>query len=476
MITNYIEFDSTYRDRTQWPLPSEFEVLLSQSGRKSQLDAVDPVSTSTPITSWTSNNINANTQGTQLTGVIDSISGGNNIAGINRNDIFVITSSSGNLQHQEDYYKKLVFINTTIGERKMIDSYEYIGTDSGGTNDRAIVSFETKFGNTMSNGDAWEINDPSDVSNTSYPLFFVPNGRSGRNAYSGSILYNETLKQYRKITEYNSLTHVLRIETPNNPVVNWLTTHNYSIRKQKPLLNTNTTTVVSGNASNIVISGASSINNIYNGQFLRIQASSYGNNVVPPENESRRIISYDGGTATVRVSPPFSASPTAGSFIEIMSFSYDNLNPFTYSGSQLSHQEMVCYEIKMLNLTLPNKVLKTELGSRIAFYPYVYVELSNISGANAGSKNLIYSNNPNSTRMIFRSAINDISNSERTAFVKLSGDDAGQILKFKPNDNLKFAVYLSNGELYQTIDPEYYSPSSPNQEIQISVLFSIKRL
>ena len=41
----YIEVDSTYRNRLEWPNPAEFEMLISQTGRKDRNNAVDPVST-----------------------------------------------------------------------------------------------------------------------------------------------------------------------------------------------------------------------------------------------------------------------------------------------------------------------------------------------------------------------------------------------------------------------------------------------
>ena len=44
--TRYIEIDSTYRNRTDWPLPANFEIRLAQSGTKGKLDALDPVSLS----------------------------------------------------------------------------------------------------------------------------------------------------------------------------------------------------------------------------------------------------------------------------------------------------------------------------------------------------------------------------------------------------------------------------------------------
>ena len=67
--TRYLEIDSTYRDRILWPLAGQFEIPISQSGRKSIDTAVDPVSLSVPEIAWTSNNFDS-ANGVQLAGTI----------------------------------------------------------------------------------------------------------------------------------------------------------------------------------------------------------------------------------------------------------------------------------------------------------------------------------------------------------------------------------------------------------------------
>jgi len=169
----------------------------------------------------------------------------------------------------------------------------------------------------------------------------------------------------------------------------------------------------------------------------------------------------------------------AGSTLQfacILPFSYDNLNPFVYTGSLVSQQDMVCYEIELLNLVLPNAVLAVAGGGNIAYYPYVYVELSNVSATGAHLKNILYSNNPNSTRVLFRAAIDDVPNPLNSTFIKIDGDGAVQTIKFKPNDNLRFRVTMQYGQTFQTTLDEWFSPSMPNPTAQISAYFSLKRL
>jgi len=160
----------------------------------------------------------------------------------------------------------------------------------------------------------------------------------------------------------------------------------------------------------------------------------------------------------------------------LLQFSNDNMNPFVYTGSLVSQQELVCYEVELLNLVLPNSELAVDKGAFIAFYPYVYVELRNVDASGGGLKNIIYSNNPSSTSMLFRAAIDDVPNPINSTFIKIDGDGAVQTIKFKPNDNLHFSVHMPNGELFRTTLTENYSPHEPNPRNQISAYFSLKRV
>lgn len=91
--------------------------------------------------------------------------------------------------------------------------------------------------------------------------------------------------------------------------------------------------------------------------------------------------------------------------INICSFDKEVAQPLSYNGSIVSQNQTVCYEISLLNITLPNVPLLT--GSRLAFYPYVYVEISNVTAPSKASTSIIYSNNPNSKRAVFIAPILD---------------------------------------------------------------------
>jgi len=162
--------------------------------------------------------------------------------------------------------------------------------------------------------------------------------------------------------------------------------------------------------------------------------------------------------------------------LEILQFDRDSNVPLNYTGSTVSQNQMVCYEIELISLILPNKPLDNNIGGLIAFYPYLYVELSNVSAPSSGMKGIIYSNNPNANRALFRVGIDDTPTPEISAFIKVDGNGAVQTVKFKPNDNLYFRVYLQNGELFQTQTKDTIPPLEPDVFVQISAEFSIKRL
>ena len=211
-------------------------------------------------------------------------------------------------------------------------------------------------------------------------------------------------------------------------------------------------------------------------------------NLIPPIGE-QRVISYSINfidsanlkpTLLINVYPSLSTDPYDGgskNYVgEILFFSYDNFNPFNYIGSLVSQQEMVCYEIELVNLIIPNNILQVSLGGLPAFYPYLYVELSNVSAAGANIRNSIYTNVPTATKATFRVPIDDIPQPEISTFIKIDGDGMVQTIKFKPNDNLFFSLFFYNGEIYNTITTKRYAPEPPEASCQISCMFSFRRL
>lgn len=468
MTTKYLEFDSTYRDRSKWPLPGEFEIPISQTGRKDINNALDPVSNSFPVVSWSGSNFNLSTNlSSSVTGTI--------INSTSSTGVYIISAPALTLQPTNGYYVNATITNTSLAiqSTRRITTYTFIGT---GALDRAEISIDIPFPDTFSVGNSIVINDPSDFTDTTNPFIFVPS--IGIFKYQGFYLFNETLNDYRIIKIFDKLT-CIAFFTASTPITAWSTGHNYCIRELLPTYNTLVSTppiLIPPVVNSTYMFYVSPSVNIKKGMFVRVLKGTFGV-PVSPDNECLRISDYSvvGAVGLISLSGNFSSVPSVGSSLEILDFSYDNLAPFVYNGSLVSQQECVCYEIKLTNLILPNQLLDNAYGTRIAYYPYVYVELSNTNNASAGN-NIIYSNNPNSTKMLFRAAVTDVNQPANTTFINLDSNTMTNTVKFKPNDSMKFSVKLSDGSIFKTIFSEKYSPSIPNPLIQISACFSIKRI
>jgi hypothetical protein len=154
----------------------------------------------------------------------------------------------------------------------------------------------------------------------------------------------------------------------------------------------------------------------------------------------------------------------------------DNYCPLSYNGSRVSTNQSVCYEIELINLILPNQTLASGAGGRAVYYPYLYVVFENVSAGTTRSSGLIMSNNPNSQKAMFRAIVDDTSTFLSSPFIKIDSDGMVQTVKFKPNDTFRFAVYHQNGELFKSAMSDTSSPDYPNPLVQISAVFSLKRL
>ena len=162
--------------------------------------------------------------------------------------------------------------------------------------------------------------------------------------------------------------------------------------------------------------------------------------------------------------------------IEYLQYTGDNLHPLNFTGTRVSQSQAVCYKIKLISITLPNLPLDNVIGGLISFYPYLYVELSNVNSPMRGNKGIIYSNNPNAKRALFKVNVSDTNTPIRSKFIKLRAGGSVQTVKFTPNDDLYFRVYLKDGTLFETQQKDTAPPLPPDFFVQISAQFEIDRV
>ena len=210
-------------------------------------------------------------------------------------------------------------------------------------------------------------------------------------------------------------------------------------------------------------------------------ASPYFNQPYTADTSACAVIRGDffdavGPTHVLVIEPFRNAFPAAGFEFNILPYTRDEVVPMNYTGSTVSQSQMVCYQMTLESITLPNVNIEVfGVGGIIAFYPFVYVEFRNVSAPSAGVNPLLYSNNPASQRALFKCSITDTPTPTISRFIKISGDGM-QTVKFKPNDDLYVRVILPNGATFTTIAKDTAPPLEPNVLLQISLTVGIERL
>lgn len=491
----YLEIDSTYRNRNEFPNPSQFNVMISQTGSRDAVYAVDPVSRDYPIKMWKPDDL------VLSNGIVDPVAS----QPLNNTNSFIVSfPTTVNASKISDYYSGYPISVNIPGPTEFVQivSWKYLSTEPG-VNDYFIVTVSPDLSSVPTGlPKSVTFATSATMNKFSSGTIFLPNGIEADNFFTGYVLYNEDLSIlslqpiYRTIISYDGSSRLLGFDLNEGLATGWSTSHTYTIRKSVPryigvlpaptVIPTPPPLVLpyQGPNTNRTFAVPSNIN-ILVGDFIRFTTGNL-------KGKSYRIVDYtqNGRQENLTVNPPISYIPpnivtvnpildttppdTGGWNFEVLQFSRDNVVPFCYSGNIFSQQESACYEIELLNLIIPNQTLKS--GGLTSFYPHLYVELTNISTTSAGTKCVMYSNNPHSNKMLFRATIDDIADPIESPFVKVDGDGMVQTVKFKINDNLKFGVYLPNGELLKTVEEDNFSPSEPNPFIQISAIFSIKRL
>ncbi len=303
--------------------------------------------------------------------------------------------------------------------------------------------------------------------------------------YVGYYLHNDDAPpgtvDAQPIINYDTAKLQVTIANPLKNSGPYTTGHQFSIRKYPPFYRG--ASIVAVNAKRNIVqldAGASSDSAAYTGKYLYIHPNFF-DEAMPNYNANKltlgmyvfKITSYNGTTKEARLETSISAevsAPLVGRKYEVLNHVQDSYSPLQYVMSTTALSEPRCMKVSLITLILPNVQLVS--GSRIAFYPFVYVELRNESSAKTMGQNLIYSNNPNSGRAVFVCPIFDISRPTRTPFIKINSAGMTQTMKFKPNDTFFFRVYLPDGTLFQPVALDNPPPLQPNPLLQIEAVFS----
>lgn len=478
--TKYMELNSNYRNRNLFETPAEFEVGISQTGMKTNIGALDPITYSYPEIVFVPNNftsLDLIVSGVPYTSpsVIDNTSAGSIL--IVEPDVDVPINVNG-------YYKGAVIIivaddgttNNYTVRRRVID-WTVLNSGKYQVTLDSVIPDNIFLGSSV---DAFStikcvIRSPDDITDITRPYLFIPTGLDIENYYNKYVVWNQTLNVSIPILSYDKVTHLALL---GNIPLSFALSDVLVIRKVSPseygTLATTSPTV--SRAYDIVQQVSESLVN----SFLRLYLTASPNpidtgtgNVNPNANVIRKIVKVL-DTNTVVLDEAIPSLPATNWQYEIMNFSIDNYSPFIFTGSMSSQNQPVAHEISLSSLVLPNVYLKN--GGRIAYYPYVYVEIENLSATTSSSKNIIYSNNPYTHKAIFKVPITDLNHPSISPFVKLTGNGMKQTMAFKQNDNMRVAVRLPNGEIFKTIKNDTSYGQEPNTFLQTSFCFGIERI
>ena len=498
-IQKYLELDSNYRNRNLYPNPASFVVELSQSGTKGQLAAVDPITYAYPQNIFSPNDIPCSTgNGLQFkynlaAGNTGSNTGSENapIIAASSNTIIVLiyTYKTNNVVQMStaNGYLTGAVLQSTAGSSKQlrrIVDWNFLKDD--GSNQFFLAYIESPFDTAvLGASSSFTVYNPTDITTTTYPFVFIPQTLSIPNYYDKYILYNQNKQNYADILSFNKDTHLAQLSDITN--LNWNLQDVLVMRQEVPRCVGNVG--VTGNSVSAVNVGFT-LDNTFVNNFIRTYSTTG-----PTGAENAQVVKITGvvqnitstgvtGTPSFQlisnntdvaiVTPNFTSVPDTTQSYEIMAFNIDNASPFVFTGTMSAQSQPVAQEITLNSLILPNATLKD--GGRIAYYPYVYVEIENKSSSSGGTRNLIYSNNPHTYKAVFKVPITDLNYPAQSPFVKLTGNGMKQTMIFKQNDDMFVSVRLPNGKLFETQSADNKPGNLPNPLLQISLLFGMEKI
>jgi hypothetical protein len=521
MPTKYLELDSTYRNRNlnENVGPGSFISQIAQTGMGTQITAVDPITYAYPDIVFTYEQTNSPTF-TYTQPIANT--------GFSSETKFLLTSGDAAAHAVNGFFVGAVlsipiaFISTVQATGgplnfritewiKLTDTQFLVSTELPVP--LAVAAAATPPANNVTITIFQPSTDITAVGGGEHYVY-IPSSLSISNYYTGSYIYNQTQNLASLITSYDKDTHLAQITT----TIEWDATDVLIVRKQLPksysdvlpytqfAVIPSATGAINAIAPNRVVDlsitnggaaiplGASFINSFL--RFFENTTDYTVNKIIGIVLEltpvggggTTYVIDYDGSayyeynnakttaqyTSSAVLDTSIYALPAAPSLCEIMSFNTDNYSPFSYNGSMSSQNQAVSYDVTLNSLVLPNVVLKT--GGRIAYYPFVYVEIENLSTTTGGNRNAIYSNNPNAAKAVFKVPITDLNHPATTPFVKLTGNGMTQTLVFKSNTDMKMTVRLPDGSIFTPATSENPLGKAPNCLIQLSALFGLTRV
>lgn len=286
---------------------------------------------------------------------------------------------------------------------------------------------------------------------------------------------NYSQVQYNTVISYNNTTKAITtsVDFPiaTQPVAN----SKYVMRKNKPLYIGNVNSIDPTNTIvdlyvNPTVNGYGSIpNDRLSSYYLRVR-----NSTDPTLNN--RIVGF-----TLIANPPLLAnqiklnSPLAlqiDDSIEIIGPGQNIITSLRYASGGAQSIQGGDYELELLWLSVPNQVLDVGYGGTLDRYPYIYCSL--YTGITNTTQQVLYSNNPYTSKVLFKVPVNEYFGD--TSFITLKDSKAKQTVYFDPSQDLFFELTLPDGTVISFNEFDNMPPYPPNPFLQINLLVSMKKI
>jgi len=501
-VQKFLEVDSTYRNRNLYPNTAEFTVNIAQGGNKTQYNASDPVSEAYPDIIFNPDDIpckDATPANNGLKFTFNVASGQlivpHPITAASATNEIAVTydySVSGALRNEmlvDNYFVGLVLLysqGTTQLLRRIIKSKFLDNQDTTHELQYFVFVLDQSITDLLNiTSTTFTVYNPSTIPGTG-AFLFIPGSVGVDNFYKDYIIWNRTLNSFSVIDEYDGKTHIAHVGGKTQVLTSWDLNHVYVLRKKPPVMFGGTLAgVLSGFPNSVNLQ--STVNPSMINSFIWM----FVNTISDETKYIRRISSIVGlnklGNYTTNLNEmaafttyvnleSVSGLPAGYDtfYFQLLQYSADISVPFSYSGSMVSNAQSSAQEVTLNSLILPNVDLSN--GGKIWQYPYVYVEVENVSTSSSGSRNVIYSNNPNSYKSVFKVPITNINNPEQYSFINLSGNGVKQVINFKQNADVKITVRMPNGTVFTPMMLDNLNGQYPNPFLQISALFGMEKI
>ena len=277
--------------------------------------------------------------------------------------------------------------------------------------------------------------------------------------------------EYTTISSYNNTTQVATFTsglTGGGAVAN----SNYVIRKNKPLFVGLVSTI---DATNTIVTltkpagGYGSVPNDENSfYYLRVRNSA-------TVSLNNRIVQCTLGQPPITPNQIILSSPlvlNVGDSIEIIGPGQNIITSLRYASGGSQSIQGGDYELELLWLSVPNQVLDVGYGGTLDRYPYIYCSL--YTGITNTTQQVLYSNNPYTSKVLFKVPVNEYFGD--TSFITLKDSKAKQTIYFDPSQDLFFELTLPDGTVISFNEFDNMPPYPPNPFLQINLLVSMKKL